>query len=103
MAKISKFPLQTGENGFSKFNGGNFEGATREKSLDTILQLAWDNINAYLSLETACITNEPVEEQYFSTLKDLDLINNKGYPFLNVYSIMKSISKRRQQKLYRVM
>ncbi|MBR2753779.1 hypothetical protein IKD82_01290 [Candidatus Saccharibacteria bacterium] len=103
MAKISKFPLQTGENGFSKFNGGNFEGATREKSLDTILQLAWDNINAYLSLETACITNKPVEEQHFSTLKDLDLINDKGYPFLNVYSIMKSISKRRQQKLYHVM
>ena len=62
--------------------------------LSTITQLAWDDLEAFLSLEANCLSRNPVKinQRVKEKLESLGLIDENGYTPINVCSIVQSIA-----------
>ena len=92
MARISKFPNLRKENEISCRRSTIVPKSQRE-ILSTLIQLAWYDTEAFLSLEANCISTTPVEinPRAKEKLEKLELINRDGYTPLSVGTIVRSI------------
>lgn len=92
MARISKFPIKGEEITTPRKNNVVTPKSQRE-ILSTLMQLAWNDIEAFLSLEANCLSTTPIKAspRVEEKLKQLELIDQNGYTPLNVGTIVRSI------------
>lgn len=92
MAKIAKFPTLA-----ERDSPSHCYNAKRQKTqveiLSTLMQLAWEDIEAFLSLEANCLSRKPVQfnQRVLKKLKKLELINDGGYTPINISTLIQSI------------
>ncbi len=92
MARISKFPI-LGKEVEASCRGSTIAPKSQREILSTLMQLAWNDIEAFLSLEANCLSAAPIEinPRVKEELEKLELIDQNGYTPLNIGTIVRSI------------